>query len=221
MEQKNDKKRLPGWAWAIIIPGGIVTTQILFGVLFLLIIFLVPAHKDFRSTTVDAAAEFEAAVAREDPEALAALSPLERGNAEAETCYTYESTDALSTTCCYVLLCRYEAEDYPAEKAAVETRYVFRTKPLETGKVENGKALTISPYARIGGDEFRFVLPEDDPENKNIHYCFYHCSVMIVTNDTEKEIGYLFFKDKELDVAEDLTEFLNNYCAWKLIRENG
>ena len=117
-----------------------------------------------------------------------------------------------------MLLCRYGAEDYQAEKAAVEARYVFRTKPLETGKVEDGETLTISPYARIGGDEFRFVLPEDDPENKNVHYCFYHRSVMIVTNDETKEIGYLFFKDKELDVAEDLTEFLNNYCAWKLIR---
>lgn len=218
---EHAKKRLPGWAWALIIPGGAVTVLILFGLLYALIVLLLPDHKDFRSTTVDAEAAFTEAVRREDPEALAVLLPLEPGNTEEKTAYSYERSDAISATCCYLLLCRYPAESYPAAKAAVEARFVFRTKPLETGKVENGKALTISPYAQIGGDEFRFVLPADEPSDPTITYCFYHRSVMIVTNDTTKEIGCLFFKDKELDAAEDLTRFLNETCGWKLIRDNG
>lgn len=218
---EHAKKRLPGWAWALIIPGGAVTTLLLFGLLYSLIVLLLPVHKDFRSTTVAAEAAFTEAVHREDPEALAALLPLDLGNTESQTAYSYERTDAISATYCYVLLCGYPAEDYPMAKEAVEKRYAFRTKPLETGKVEDGKALTISPYERLGDDEFRFVLPADEPSDPTITYCFYHRSVMIVTNDTTKEIGCLFFKDKELDAAEDLTRFLNETCGWKLIRDNG
>ena len=213
MEPARKTKRPPGWAVLLIVLAVIQIGAVIW-------YFHSFPKEEFSFTTENAVQQFLSDVSIEDPEAVAVLSPLELGAPKSITSFSHGWSDLLfppSYNC--VLLCRYETEDYPAAKAAVEGRYAFRTKPLETGKVEDGETLTISPCARIGDDEFRFILPEDNPENKNIHYCFYHRSVMVVTNDETKEIGYLFFKDKELDAAEDLTEFLNNNCGWKLIRE--
>lgn len=114
----------------------------------------------------------------------------------------------------YTLLCKYDAAEYEREKTALETRYTFRTELLDTKhpSFQNKEVRQIEPYAVIGDDEFRFLLPTDNSDDY-----FKNC-LLVVTNDVEHEIGYLVFRDIDLDYAEDLTEFLNNECGWKNIR---
>ena len=186
----------------------------------LLSVALAEAETDFQTTTVDAAASFVAAVSREDPSGAAALFPLALGQAESETYYRYRSSVYLFESSCHVLLCRYAQEAYPAARAAAEARYPLRTKALDTGETRNGEPVTIPPYGKLRGDEFRFILPKDQPEDPSIRYYFYHHSVMLICNDAAHEIGYLVFRDKDLDEVKDLAEFLKKDCGWRLIRPN-
>ena len=36
-------------------------------------------------------------------------------------------------------------------------------------------------------------------------------------NDVERQIAYIAFSDIDLDEAENLTEFIVEYCGWKYI----
>ena len=74
----------------------------------------------------------------------------------------------------------------------------------------------IEPYTRIGDDFFRVLLPRDGEREFTDE--FYKGCILIVTNDVRHEIGYIAFSDFDLDMAEDLAEFLNDYCGWEHIR---
>ena len=196
---------------------GLCIVAVLIGAL-LLSAALSDAETDFMTTTEDAAAAFVSVVTKEDAPGAAALFPLTLGRTESETYYRYRSSVYLFESGCHVLLCRYAQEDYPAARAAAEARYPLRTKALDTGETRNGEPVTIPPYGKLGDDEFRFILPKDQPEDPSVRYYFFHHSVMLICNDAAHEIGYLVFRDKDLDGAKDLTEFLKEYCGWALIR---
>ena len=213
LEPEKKKKRLPGWAVLLIALAVIQIGAVIW-------YFHSYPKEEFSFTTENAVQQFLSDVSIEDPEAVTALSPLELGTPKSITSFSHAASDLIfppSYNC--VLLCRYETEDYPAAKAAMEERYVFRTKPLDSGAEKDGEHVMLPPYYRIGDDEFRFVLPEDEPTDQDRHDSFYHRSVIIITNDATHEIGYLFFKDKELDAAEDMERFLTRSCAWEQIRE--
>lgn len=174
----------------------------------------------FQTTTEDAAAAFVSAVSKEDISGASVLLPLDLGRTESEAYYCYRKSVYLFESVCHVLLCRYAAADYQAVRIAAEARYPLRTKALETGEFRDGKPVTIPPYGKLGDDEFRFIMPKDQPEDPSIRYYFYHHSVMLICNDAAHEIGYLVFRDKDLDGAKDLSEFLKQDCGWRLIWPN-
>lgn len=145
--------------------------------------------------------------------------PLELGEPKSTEFHEYIWAAAVFQSRSYTLLCSYEAADYETEKAALETRYTFRTKPLETeSPVFKEEVAVIDPYTWIGDDFFRVVIPGDGDREDGHFDGFYETSFFIVTNDVRHEIGYVVFKDQDMDYAKDLAEFLNEYCGWKYIR---
>ena len=146
------------------------------------------------------------------------LFPLELGTPESLEYHSYDeiALSVFHSSSC-TLLCRYSDAYYEAAKAAVETRYRFRTELMDTEHSFGDKQVKqIEPYTRIGDDFFRVLLPRD--EESGIYDSFYKNCILIVTNDVRREIGYIAFSDFDLDVAEDLAVFLNDYCGWKHIR---
>lgn len=159
---------------------------------------------------------FMSTTPQDTPKSL--LFPLELGTPEALAFHRYD-TNALavfqSQSC--TLLCRYADEEYDAAKAALEDRYRFRTERMDTEYASGDKQVKqIEPCTRIGDDFFRVLLPRDG--EREFTDAFYKGCILIVTNDVRREIGYIAFADMDLDVAEDLAEFLNDYCGWKHIR---
>ena len=146
------------------------------------------------------------------------LFPLELGTPEALEYHSYDTSGLVifqSQSC--TLLCRYGEEDYEAAKAALEARYRFRTELMNTEYSFGDKQVKqIEPYTHIGDDFFRVLMPRNG--EREFDGAFYKFCILIVTNDVRREIGYIAFADFDLDVAENLAEFLNDYCGWKHIR---
>ena len=178
------------------------------------------------STRKNAQSQFETAASEEiyrdswDPSRGGLLpGPLELGEPKDIVLHSYSRSAFVWQSKSYTLLCRYDEADYEAEKAALETRYSFRTKPLETGDPIYGKEFAaIEPYTRIGDDSFRVVIPGDRDKEMGYIDGFYETSFFIVTNDVRHEIGYVVFQDQDMNDAEDLAEFLNEDCGWKYFR---
>ena len=85
---------------------------------------------------------------------------------------------------------------------------------MGTGRFdENRVEITIEPYAMIGDDCFRILLPEDGNSDP-----FYQECLLIMNNDVKRQIAYIILTDYDLDYAEDLTAFINEECGWRLIR---
>ena len=145
------------------------------------------------------------------------LLPLELGEPESVECHSYVWSALIFESHSRTLLCRYGEADYPEAKAALEARYRFRTEPLDTEWAAPGKEVKqIEPYTSIGDDSFRFLLPGD---GDNLYGdSFYKRCLLVVTNDARHEIGYVLFDDFDLDIAEDLGEFLMGFCGWRYIR---
>ncbi len=195
-----------GKAWRTV-----VWLALLFALLFVGIFFPIKIH---RSTKADAQSKFEATVAKILPEALSA--PLELGSPKTVMLHKYLFSMVIFQTNSYTLLCQYDAGDYEAAKAALEAKYSFRTDLLQTQHPISGREVPlIEPHAQIGDDFFRFLCP---PDGDTESWEFYKRSLLMVTNDTKQEIGFILFDDIDLDVAEDLAAFLNEYCGWKCIR---
>lgn len=189
---------------------------------FVALLFPINLYHHIRS---DAPERFEARFSemhfmaiRPESSAKSLLFPLELGTPDSLEYHSYDTSGLVifqSQSC--TLLCRYGEEEYEAAKTALETRYRFRTELMDTEHSFGDKQVKqIEPYTRIGDDFFRVLLPRD--EESGIYDSFYKNCILIVTNDVRREIGYIAFADFDLDMAEDLAEFLNNYCGWKHIR---
>ncbi len=163
-------------------------------------------------TGVDAPGRFEAELSQAYP--MSFPDGVEIGSPQSAELHRSCMSAFIFRSRSYTLLCRYDAAEYEAEKTALETRYMFRTEPLLTEyPIRDETVQTIEPYALIGNDVFRFVRPVDGDSDMFFKKC-----LLVVTNDVEREIGYIVFDDFDLDYARDLTEFLNNECGWKNIR---
>ena len=145
------------------------------------------------------------------------LFPLELGSPESLVCHSHNCSWVIFQSQSCTLLCRYGEEEYEAAKAAVEARYRFRTELMDTEHAVGDKQVKqIEPHVRIGDDYFRVLMPRDG--EREFDGAFYKFCILIVTNDARREIGYIAFSDFDLDIAEDLAEFLNDYCGWQHIR---
>ncbi len=178
----------------------------------------------YHHTRSDAPERFEARFSemhfmaiRPESRAKSLLFPLELGTPEALEYHFYDKYAFIFLSQSCTLLCRYGEGEYEAAKAAVEARYSFRTELMDTEYASGNKQVKqTEPYTRIGDDFFRVLLPRD--EEREFTDDFYKGCILIVTNDVRREIGYIAFADMDLDVAEDLAVFLNDYCGWKHIR---
>ena len=178
----------------------------------------------YHHTRSDAPERFEARFSemhfmaiRPESRAKSLLFPLELGSPVAMECHVYTYSFAVWQGRSCTLLCRYGEEEYEEAKAALEARYRFRTERMDTEYAFGGKQVKqTEPYTRIGDDFFRVLLPRDDESEFTDE--FYKNCILIVTNDVRREIGYIAFADMDLDVAEDLSVFLLDYCGWKHIR---
>ena len=178
----------------------------------------------YHHTRSDAPERFEARFSemhfmaiRPESSAKSLLFPLELGDPESMECHVYTFSFVIFQSRSCTLLCRYGEEEYEEAKAALEARYRFRTQLLDTEYAFGDKQVKqIEPYTRIGDDFFRVLLPRDDESEFTDE--FYKNCILIVTNDVRREIGYIAFADMDLDVAEDLSVFLLDYCGWKHIR---
>ena len=196
--------------WRTILYIGILLTVLFFG--------MFSPYQLHRSTRTDAVEKFENALpAYGQHRARTALGTPELGTPEEATYHYYRTAVAVFESHAHVLLCRYSSEDYTAQKDALEAQYSFRTEAVIGDSDFNGEnALLLEPYVRIGNDEFRFLFPWDGANAYGDR--FFKSCLLFVTNDETREIGFIAFDDDELDEAKDLTEFLNEYCGWKLIR---
>ena len=188
-----------------------VWTALLMALIFLLPFFPLKLH---RSIQEDAQSRFEASVSEVFPGYLS--EPLELGPVKSVEYHTYLESVVVWTNRSYTLLCRYDAADYDAAKAALEAGFIFRTERMKTGyRIQGQDETQIEPTARIGDYYFRVLWPKDGDEES---WEFYKKSLFMVTNDVEHEIGFIVFQDIDLDEATDLTEFLNEWCGWKYVR---
>ena len=192
---------------------------VIFLVVFAAMFFPYRVHREYRS---DAPARFTAALPRQFrywyADTWDEVTSLDLGTPETSVFHVCRYSLGIWESKSFALLCRYSPEDYAAEKAALDSRYVFRTEALISGKEdENGDPLLLEPYARIGDDEFRFLRPRDGGEDDFINVFYKRC-FLVVTNDVTREIGYLAYEDADLDEAGDLTRFLTEYCCWDMIR---
>ncbi|MBR0081749.1 MAG: hypothetical protein IJP98_03290 [Clostridia bacterium] len=176
-------------------------------------VLLLAIGKHHNTTEENAQSKFEEAVERILPKALS--EPLDLGSPNSVVLHEYREYLIIFETKADTLLCQYDAAAYEAAKTALESRYHFRTKPLETGYTENPEKQYIDPYTDIGNDHFRFLRPNDEDQQS---WGFYKRSLIVVTNDETHEIGYILFDDIDLDVAEDLSAFLMKDCGWEYIR---
>ena len=118
----------------------------------------------------------------------------EIGEPEKIEYYDYFSSVVGIFTCdTDTLICQYDAEQYAAQKALLEEKYVFQT---EEGTAEVGKYI------------FRIVEGEHYPKE----------ILFVATNEHTREIVYMFFYDDDLDDIESLQDFLYDDCGWKYIR---
>lgn len=164
-------------------------------------------------TKTDARNTFEArTAAMVYPENTAV--PLEFETASSAAYHEVINMAVISESHAYTLLCDYGEAEYKDALASLEDRCGFRTEPLGTGCFDEDRVeIMIEPYAMIGDDRFRILWPED--ENT---FWFYNRCLLIMNNDAKKQIAYIIFYDNDLDYAEDLAAFINEYCGWRYIR---
>ena len=143
--------------------------------------------------------------------------PPEIGSPSSTEFHSYCTSMIIFESKAYTLLCGYDEAEYTEAKAAIEARYSFRTEPLYSEDTTfSDDAKQLEPVFDIGDDHFRFIMPNDEYDG----YCgeFFKGCFIVVTNDAEHEIAYIAFMDQDLDVADDLAEFVKDTCGWKYVR---
>ena len=165
-----------------------------------------------RSTKKDAVSRFKAGVA--DLTQAADFDSLDVGPVRSVEYHSFVNHVLFFTSEACTLICNYDETEYAKALAMVEDRYDFRTKQLETGRFNDKHSkIVIDPQAAIGDDRFRFVLPGDYNSEP-----FYKECLLIMNNDEKRQIAYIAFSDSDLDIADDLEKFLNEYCGWRYVQ---
>ena len=179
-----------------------------------LIVFVFMPSKIYWHTKVHAQDRFEAALSEVYPEED--LIPLELGAPRNVVYHSYGYSFLFFVGSSDALSCRYDATDYSAQKAALETRYHFRTEPLNAHwHTYSESAEPVEPYAVIGDDCFRFLLPGDDDEYS---LEFYKQCMISVTNGQKQEIVYLVYQDAQSGGVGDGRTCWDDECGWTCIR---
>ena len=165
-----------------------------------------------RVIKTDAQIRFEADIPRLFLESVSA--PIEVGTTESIEYHTFAWSVLIFESRSWVLLCRYNEEEYGKSIASVEERFHFRTEPIRTGYYDdNHVEIVDDPYTMIGDERFRMLDPGDGDSSDFYKGCF-----LIMTNDVKHQIAYIAFADDDLDMIENLEKLINEYCGWKYLR---
>ena len=157
-------------------------------------IFLFMPRATHDCKTADAQSSFEEVVSDKYPGVF--NIPLSLGSPSSVEYHTYTTFAVIYASRSYTLICSYDERNFYDEINVIEFEYETRTEPFET----------------IGDYNFFLVTTgeEDLP--------FFKKSAYLIVNRVTHEIGYMFYDDIDLDVANDRTSFLNRYCGWGYIR---
>ena len=165
-----------------------------------------------RWTKTNAQNRFETKASELYPEVFTA--PLEVGAASSVEYHEFIACGLIFESRSCILLCNYDESGYKEAIVSLDDRYRFRTDSLKTGCFDDDHVeITIDPYAIIRGDRFQVLFPEDGS-----YLPFYKECLMIMNNDDKHQIAYIVFSDFDLDMADDLAAFINEYCGWKYIQ---
>ena len=159
----------------------------------------------------DAQSRFEADIPHLFLESVSA--PIKVGTTESIEYHTFSWSALIFESRSWILLCRYNEEEYERAIASLEEPFRFRTEPLETGYYDDDRvAIVDDPYTTIGDECFRILDPGDGDNSVFYKGCF-----MIMTNDAKHQIAYIAFSDDDLDMTESLEALINEYCGWKYL----
>ena len=194
--------------------AGVKSSSVVLWIIILSVaVFLTPLMPRtlHHSTKTDAVSKFEAGVS--NLSYAADFDSLDIGSVRSTEYHTFATSQLFFRSQSYMLICSYNEKEYEEALALIKDRYYFRTKQLGTGSFgDKNSEKTIAPYAMIEDDCFHFVVPGNGSS-----YPFYKECLLIMNNDVKHEIAYIAFSDFDLDVADDLVEFLNQYCGWRYI----
>ncbi|MBQ1679121.1 MAG: hypothetical protein II062_06295 [Oscillospiraceae bacterium] len=160
----------------------------------------------------DAAARFTG-----DYDWVPAFHKLDLGEPIREEYHKCEDRHFLDTSEVGILLCQYEALDYPRQKAALETSFRFLSEPLlgdyYYAARHGGVYESFDPTVVLGDYVFRFA-------ERGFDYWepYYKQCCIVVTNDSTGEIGYLFYDNIDVDSVSDIHKFIEKNCCWNFVR---
>ena len=170
--------------------------------------FFLP-HTSLRCERTQARERFMADVSEDAP----ALPEIGNADSAVYCSYTWDAFMFNSRT--GVLLYSCSEAEYESAMALLAERCSFRTEPMPTGRYDERRTeLTTEPYAEIGGDCFRVLLPEAG----GVGDLFYKSCLLVMNNDAAHQIAYVVFSDVDLDVAASLKELLEGIGRWNTIR---
>lgn len=104
------------------------------------------------------------------------------------------------------LILHYDEEEYEAQKALLDIRYLFQKTDAEASDE------TCAPTVRIGDTRFRLLAVTGEYGSE---FDFPKRMIWIATNDKEHTIAYTVYVDSDLDVVPSPENFLLNDCGWK------
>ena len=163
----------------------------------------------------DAKGRFEADIPPYHRELWESFSvPIEIGTADSIEYHTIFRYYVMFESHSWILLCRYNEEEYERAIESMEERFHFRTEPLGTGYYDDDSVeIMDDPYTTIGDELFRMIEPGDGSTSD-----FYEDCVLIMTNDVKHQIAYIVFHEFDLDMTTSLEELINENCGWKYLR---
>ena len=163
----------------------------------------------------DAKGRFEADIPHYYREFWESFSvPIEVGTAESIEYHKVFRYYVMFESHSWILLCRYNEEEYERAIESMKERFHFRTEPLGTGYYDDDSVeIMDDPYTTIGDELFRMIEPGDGSTSD-----FYEDCVLIMTNDVKHQTAYIVFHEFDLDMTTSLEELINENCGWKYLR---
>lgn len=133
----------------------------------------------------------------EDPVVMPKLETL--GNiTDTDFLYRYKINIIYDLTV-YRLTVSYDEEDYEKEKALLDSRYAFYTSPIFESEAKDHALAVDFEYC---GYSFRTAR-----DNSNIGLYYPKRMFFVGTNDSERKIIYICFRDSELDYLTSFPSF--------------
>ncbi len=125
--------------------------------------------------------------------------------------YYFYSNMRLFESDTYVLVSKYDVDEYEKQKAIIEQKYIFETESHTVKHLD--EEITCHPYAEIDGFLFRRIKGEE----AGIYESYPKKVFIVGTNDETHEVVYIDFYDFDIDYIIYFDSFVKNDCGWRYI----